>query len=66
MTTLNNFKDAATKLSYGLTVEEAHSKNICIVCKKKIELGDNILTPAGEREYQISGFCETCFMALEP
>jgi hypothetical protein len=33
----------------------------CVRCKQELVVGENILTPAGAREAEISGVCETCF-----
>jgi len=54
---IQQLKDEMGKMSYGMTVDEAIDKNICIVCKKPARFK----TEAGKREYQISGFCEYCF-----
>lgn len=46
----------------GMTRDEAHEKNICIICK---ELAiHKCYSPAGLSEYHISGVCEECFDKL--
>ena len=57
MKNLQEFKDEMGKMSYGMTVNEAIAKNICIVCK----IPPRFKTEAGKREYQLSAFCEYCF-----
>ncbi len=49
---------------YGMTKREAQSKGICLVCKE--EALPKCHSAAGQREYQLSGFCEPCFDNLFP
>ena len=67
---LFNRNDVA-KMLFGQTKDEAQKKNICISCKKPINVdfsldfesssqGD-IYSKQGYKEYQISGMCEHCF-----
>jgi hypothetical protein len=42
-----------------VTTEEAMQGGLCIECKKPAL--DNCYSPAGVREYYISGLCEKCF-----
>jgi len=46
-----------TKALYGMTRAEAVQVGICINCKKKATW----YSPAGAKEYNISGLCEPCF-----
>jgi hypothetical protein len=51
---LKHLKDMVSRQATGMTKDEAHAKGICIACKKPIsEHGPS--SPAGIREYQISG-----------
>lgn len=61
MTTLQQFKDDFARQLFGQTSTEAQDQGICIECKQPAVLGVNIFTPAGSREYKISGLCEVCF-----
>lgn len=49
--------DEAAKKVFGETKKQAVEKGICISCKKP----PRFYTPAGGREYKISGVCEFCF-----
>jgi hypothetical protein len=46
-----------TKELYGMTKADAWDKRVCISCKQKATWS----SPAGEKEYTISGLCEPCF-----
>ena len=50
--------NVATK-TFGMTVDEALEKGICINCKKDVTT--RIYSLAGNREYYMSGLCELCF-----
>ena len=54
---LTHLKNALAKVGYGMTVDEAHEKGICICCKNP----PTWYSEAGKREYQLSGMCEHCF-----
>lgn len=56
---LENYKESMAKAIYNMTKEEAHSKGICLECKKPAFL--KCYSKAGRKEYQISGLCERCF-----
>jgi hypothetical protein len=45
------------KALYGITKAEAWDKQMCISCKQRATW----YSPAGEKEYTISGLCEPCF-----
>jgi hypothetical protein len=48
--------------AYGITIEQAHAKLICIECK---ELALNkCYSDDGKKEYGLSGLCEQCFDTL--
>jgi|GEM_PF-1851326 len=49
--------DGLTQELYGMTKAEAFAQNICISCKKP----PTFYSPAGKKEYPISGLCEPCF-----
>lgn len=60
---LTTFKDSlSARVFGGLTLVDAHSQGICINCRKPA--ANRCYSPAGMREYQISGMCECCFDAL--
>ena len=70
MTTLNDLKNNIAISMFGMTIADAHARNICIDCKSAIrdergeeETGENgqIYSDAGWKEYAISGLCETCY-----
>ena len=42
---------------YGITKERAHQLHVCVNCKKEATW----YSPAGAKEYRISGLCEPCF-----
>lgn len=51
--------DAVANAVFGMTIEEAHMKGVCIDCKEPAmphcHSSDGIL------EYENSGLCEECF-----
>ena len=57
--TLQAFSQKISKDIFGMTLKEAHEKNLCISCKSSIESQD--LEPIDADEYRISGLCPTCF-----
>jgi len=57
--TLQKFKDKLSTDLYGMTVEEANKKGICLQCKE--EAIPKCYSEAGKREFYISGLCELCF-----
>lgn len=72
MSTIKNLQNNLSLSIFGITLWEAHAKNICINCKSPIrdergesaeETGESgqIYSDAGWREYRISGLCETCY-----
>jgi len=62
--TLQQFKDSVATSLYDMTTAEAKAKGICIQCKQEARQGINIFTPAGMKEWHISGLCETCFDSI--
>lgn len=55
-----NPQDLTTKVAqlfYGTTPEEAREKKICLSCKEEAK---TFRDRASEKEYTISGFCQTC------
>ena len=60
-----------TKQLFGMTLEDAHSKGICIRCQEPALVmsadGTSKYNPelfysaAGKQEWNISGMCEKCF-----
>lgn len=63
--------DQLAKDTYGMTIEDAHSKGICIQCQKPVLVmaadGSGKYNPemfyshAGKKEWNISAMCEKCF-----
>lgn len=63
MVTLREQQDILGKLAFGMTKAEAHKKQICIDCKRKVEL---VQLPhiRDVAEYQLSGLCPKCFDSI--
>lgn len=52
---------------YGTTRQAAHQRNECIRCHRVITPDEFAgWSPASQREYGISGLCESCWDALFP
>ena len=58
------------KQLYGMTIEDAHSRGLCVRCHEPAlvqidgETQHNpelFYSPAGKKEWNISGMCEKCF-----
>ncbi len=56
---LNEVVDDFSKSLFGMTIQEALDKEVCIICKWYAY--DNIYSVAGVKEYIKSGLCEDCF-----
>ena len=56
---LAELKQKMAKDLFGITVQEAMSKGICIHCKNPAL--ERCYSAAGRREYSITGMCELCF-----
>lgn len=71
MTDLGNY---TAKQIFGMTLEDAHSKGICIRCQEPALVmsadGTSKYNPelfysqAGKQEWNISGICEKCFDSM--
>jgi hypothetical protein len=48
---------------FGMSIREAHSKGICVRCKKTAH--DNIFTKEGVAEYEFSAVCENCWEEIK-
>lgn len=59
MKNLQDFKNELAKELYGQTAAEAQAVGLCIQCK--LPAIPRCYSPAGRKEFQISGLCETCF-----
>lgn len=59
---LQAFKDNLAKKLFNQTLDEAHSKNICIKCSAPIDTSE--WSAKDIDEYLISGFDPDCFNAL--
>jgi hypothetical protein len=57
---LSDLKRALAQEAFGMTIEEAHQKNICLECKQT----PTFYSEAGAKEYINSGLCEPCFDKL--
>ena len=56
---LDDFKAALAIDTFGMTLEAAQAKGICIDCRQPAL--PRCYSDAGRREYKISGLCEKCF-----
>lgn len=54
---LQKSKESIAKACFGITLNEAHEKKICIQCKKKV---GKIEDEPSRIEYEISGLCPSC------
>lgn len=67
---LDRHADDCARAAFGRTKADAHRDGICIKCGSSVyfdadsRLSGAIYTPAGLREYGISGLCEHCFDEL--
>ena len=59
---LKMFQDRLAVNLFGLTLEEAQNKNICISCKAPVDTAE--WEPVDVDEYLISGLCPDCFEDL--
>jgi len=62
MTTLRDIQNKMTKAVYGQTLDEALDTQLCIKCKEPAIA--KCYSPAGIKEYNLSGLCEECFDAI--
>lgn len=51
--------DHITMITFGMPIEEAHMKGICIDCKEPAKM--HCHSSDGILEYENSGLCEECF-----
>ena len=68
---MSHMTDGLAKELYGMTPDEAQEKALCICCKQAVfvQAADGtskynpelFYSPAGKKEWQISGMCEKCF-----
>lgn len=59
------------KQTFGMSIEDAHSRGICIRCQEPalVQAADGtakynpelFYSPAGKKEWAISAMCEKCF-----
>lgn len=56
---LQGLKDMVSISIYGMTAGQAQKEGICISCKEPA-IG-KCYSPAGVKEFHISGLCELCF-----
>jgi len=57
--TLSQLKDSLSTGLFGIPLTRAIEIGVCVQCKKLAK--DRCYSPAGLREYRISGLCELCF-----
>jgi hypothetical protein len=58
---LNEFLEAGFKDAFGMTIDEAREKGVCVQCKKP----PVFYSEAGRREYMLnSALCEPCFDSM--
>jgi len=57
--TLESFKNNFALSIFGMTLQDAQTKNICIQCKAPVDSSD--WEAIDLDEYHISGLCPTCF-----
>ena len=62
ITPLQELKDTLSNDLFKMTAQVAHDRGICIKYLRPWQIGT--YSPAGVREYQISGLCEECFDSL--
>lgn len=63
MKSLQHLKDTLARSAHGMTLAEALTQGICIACHRPEPLS-RCYSPAGRREYYISGLCEECFDSI--
>ena len=56
---LQDFKDNVAKSAFGITKADAHRLQICINCRKGVDL--LLWSEIDRKEYFISGICPTCW-----
>ena len=59
---LKAFQEKLQKDTFGMTRDEAVSTEVCISCKKPVDLSK--MEEIDVREYHISGICPICFDEL--
>lgn len=59
---MDRIKDQLSVQIFGMTIDEAHEKHICLQCQRPAL--DHCTTEAGIAEYAISGLCEECFDSI--
>jgi len=60
---MKEIKNLLAKGLWGMSIDEAHEKRLCISCKKLID-DIGFPTEADRKEYEISGLCYKCFREL--
>ena len=59
---MKEFQDNLAKQLFGVERSEAIRQSICVDCKQPAH--QRCYSPAGLKEYRISGLCEVCFDKL--
>ena len=60
---IKNLQNGMAKQTYGMTIDEAQDKFICISCKKPFE--GRCFSEEGFKEYRQSALCEICFEKMD-
>jgi hypothetical protein len=56
---LEEFKKFLAVKAFGITLQEAWEKGICILCREPAI--PRCYSDEGRKEYKLSGTCEACF-----
>jgi len=59
---IESVREKITKELYQMSLAEAHAAEVCIHCKNKVK--PEFWSPAMQREYKMSGYCEQCWDKL--
>ena len=57
--TLKELKDELAVKLFGMDVEEAHERKVCIMCRQNID--KVVFTDLDKAEYNITALCHYCF-----
>jgi hypothetical protein len=60
---LLSYREMLARKVFGASMEECKELHICVHCKESPD-APRTYSPAGEKEYQLTGLCEICFDQL--